>query len=42
MSEIIDLSEEFWDRRYQTNDLGWDIGAVSRPLKTYIDQLRNS
>ena len=41
MSEIIDLSEEFWDRRYQTNDLGWDIGAVSRPLKTYIDQLRN-
>ncbi len=25
--------------RYQTNNLGWDIGYVSTPLKEYIDQL---
>lgn len=39
MSEIIDLSEAFWDNRYQSHDTGWDIGRVSSPLKAYIDQL---
>ena len=41
MPENIDLSEAFWDNRYQTNDIGWDIGRVSKPLKAYIDQLTN-
>ena len=41
MSEIINLSEEFWDNRYQSNETGWDIGRVSRPLQMYIDQLTN-
>jgi hypothetical protein len=31
----------FWDHKYQKNDTGWDIGKVSTPLKTYIDQLTN-
>lgn len=33
------LSEEYWNDRYKTNAIGWDIGATSRPLKEYIDQL---
>ncbi|PNQ75467.1 SAM-dependent methyltransferase [Hanstruepera neustonica] len=37
----MNLSEEFWDNRYKTHDTGWDIGHVSTPLKTYIDQLQN-
>jgi thiopurine S-methyltransferase len=41
MPEIVDLSEAFWDNRYQSHDTGWDIGRVSRPLKAYIDQLSN-
>ena len=35
------LNEAYWDNRYQSKDIGWDIGEVSRPLKTYIDQLTN-
>lgn len=37
----MDLSEDFWDNRYQTKDTGWDLGAVSPPLKSYFDQLEN-
>lgn len=37
----MNLNEEFWDNRYQTNEIGWDLGVVSTPLKTYFDQLEN-
>jgi SAM-dependent methyltransferase len=37
----LDLNEAFWDNRYKTNDTGWDLGNVSMPIKTYIDQLKN-
>ncbi|MDH5396801.1 MAG: TPMT family class I SAM-dependent methyltransferase [Cyclobacteriaceae bacterium] len=33
------LTEKFWTEKYKTNNTGWDIGAVSSPLKAYIDQL---
>lgn len=33
------LSKEFWEDRYTREDTGWDIGHISTPLKTYIDQL---
>lgn len=35
------LSDKYWNNRYETNDFGWDIGGVSEPLKTYIEQLDN-
>ena len=35
----IDLSANAWDSRYKTNDIGWDLGKISNPLKTYINQL---
>ncbi|WP_292949221.1 SAM-dependent methyltransferase [Olleya sp. UBA1516] len=37
----MDLSADFWDNRYKSNDIGWDLGAVSPPLKAYFDQLTN-
>ncbi len=35
------LDENFWDSRYQSDNIGWDIGRISTPLKEYIDQLHN-
>jgi methyl halide transferase len=31
--------EAYWSNRYQVQSTGWDIGAPSEPLKTYLDQL---
>ncbi len=33
------LSPEYWNKTYETHQTGWDIGAVSTPLKAYFDQL---
>lgn len=33
------LSEEFWDNQYKINEIGWDLGVISPPLKSYFDQL---
>jgi len=35
------LNKDFWERKYDTNALGWDIGYPSPPLTDYIDQLSN-
>lgn len=35
------LDPQYWQERYQQAQTGWDIGAVSTPLKTYIDQLQD-
>lgn len=37
----MNLGEAFWNDRYISGDMGWDIGYVSTPLKEYIDQLHN-
>ena len=37
----MDLSSKAWDNRYLNNDIGWDLGEVSPPLKAYFDQLEN-
>ncbi|MGP5210541.1 methyltransferase domain-containing protein [Psychrobacter alimentarius] len=33
---------QFWQQRYETDSIGWDMGEVSPPLKAYIDQLPES
>jgi thiopurine S-methyltransferase len=38
---MLNLSEDFWENKYKTNKIGWDLGEVSPPLKTYFDQLTN-
>jgi SAM-dependent methyltransferase len=35
------LDKNFWDERWKAKDTGWDMRAVSPPLKAYIDQLPN-
>lgn len=35
------LSAEFWSDRYASSRTGWDLGEVSPPIKSYIDQLTN-
>ena len=37
----MNLSENFWENKYQSNKIGWDLGVVSPPLKIYFDQLTN-
>ncbi len=38
----MNLSKDFWENKYKTNKIGWDLGAISPPLKTYFDQLENN
>lgn len=35
------FDKEFWSKRYENQETGWDLGAPSTPLKEYIDQLKN-
>ncbi|OEK03801.1 SAM-dependent methyltransferase [Roseivirga sp. 4D4] len=35
----VDLNEQFWTDKYQKDQMGWDIGYVSTPLKGYFDQI---
>jgi SAM-dependent methyltransferase len=37
----MDLSSNAWENRYLKNDIGWDLGEVSTPLKEYFNQLEN-
>jgi SAM-dependent methyltransferase len=39
--KMIELNKEFWDKRYKENEIGWDIGIISTPIKEYIDQLKD-
>ncbi len=39
MNLKLNLDGNFWDERYKSNETGWDLGQVSPPLKSYIDQL---
>ena len=33
--------ESFWNNQYDTGVTGWDLGAISPPIKSYVDQLRD-
>lgn len=37
----IELNDNYWSQRYQNQEVGWDIGEISTPLKNYFDQLKN-
>ena len=32
-------NEKYWESRWLNGETGWDIGAISTPLKEYFDQL---
>lgn len=33
------LNDDYWSKRYEDGQMGWDIGYISTPLKEYFDQL---
>lgn len=35
------INKTYWEELYNSNQTGWNIGYVSKPLKTYIDQLKD-
>ncbi len=35
------LDKDYWQNRYDQGTDGWDLGAPSTPLATYIDQITN-
>jgi methyl halide transferase len=35
------ITETYWSNRYNNQNIGWDIGYPSTPLKEYIDQLKD-
>lgn len=35
------LDKTYWDNQYKTNTIGWDLGQVSPPIKTYIHTIAN-
>jgi SAM-dependent methyltransferase len=35
------LDKAYWENRYSNEQIGWDIGYPSTPIKTYIDQLED-
>ncbi|MFN0082015.1 MAG: methyltransferase [Ferruginibacter sp.] len=35
------LDENYWSNRYRNDEMSWDLGRVSPPLKAYFDQLTN-
>lgn len=37
----IELNEQYWNNRYQTQETGWDVKAPSEPLVKYINGLLN-
>ncbi|MAT55651.1 MAG: SAM-dependent methyltransferase [Saprospirales bacterium] len=36
-----ELNPEYWNRRYLNNDIPWDAGAVTTPIKAIIDSLQD-
>ena len=37
----MNLNKNYWSNKYKTNQIGWDTGAITTPLKKYIDQLED-
>lgn len=35
------MEKEFWENRWETSQIGWDMGEVSPSLKEYFDQLKD-
>jgi len=38
---MMNLDQTYWNRQYQNNRTGWDMGYPSPPLVEYIDQLED-
>ena len=36
---LMKLNKDYWENRYRNNDVSWDTGEITTPLKDYFDQL---
>lgn len=36
------LDKNYWQARYENGDIGWDTGAITTPIKAFIDHLIQS
>jgi SAM-dependent methyltransferase len=37
----IPLGQSYWDSQYKSHTTGWDLGAVSPPIKSYFEKVEN-
>lgn len=35
------LNSHYWENRYLNNEIAWNVGEITTPLKEYIDQIEN-
>ena len=35
------LNKEYWEERYEKDEIGWNVGKITTPIKEYIDQLKD-
>ncbi|MEQ8546676.1 MAG: methyltransferase domain-containing protein [Cyclobacteriaceae bacterium] len=38
---MVKFDRKYWQARYENQQIGWDIGYASTPIKTYIDQIED-
>jgi len=36
------LDKTYWEERYEENKQGWDVGYISTPIRTFVDQLNDT
>ena len=41
MSNEKPLDLNYWDDKYKTNVIGWDLGVISPPIKEFIDSIED-
>ena len=41
MMKTSKIDPTYWEKKYEAGYTGWDIGHISPPIKTYIEQLKN-
>lgn len=40
-NNVMNFFETFWNHKYISGEIGWDIGYISTPFKEYFDQLHD-
>jgi methyl halide transferase len=35
------LNSDYWNGRYRSDDISWNVGKITTPLKEYIDQVKS-
>jgi methyl halide transferase len=40
--EILTMDAQYWQKRYEDGETGWDIGRCSKPLQQLIDNLEDT